>query len=93
VPVLPGQLSFGFELCGAQPCRYHGPDAVCTRCPGHEWTDGQAFPHRREAKGRTPLRLCEGCDRAVALEDWRDAGHPYSPICAGCIRQFEKGTG
>lgn len=58
-------------LAAARPCRYHGPDAACDRCPAGYDTDAQGFPHPRAvARGVRRLRHCPRCGELVTPEQW-----------------------
>lgn len=52
------------------PCGFHGPEAVCDRCPARYDTDGQGFPHPSVAHGRLRLRHCPRCGVLVSPEQW-----------------------
>lgn len=80
-------------LLAVSSCRYHGAGDCCTKCPEHAATDGRSFPHPSERRGRRPLRVCPGCDEALPAEGWDAARHPYSCLCAKCIRGAEKAKG
>jgi hydrogenase maturation factor HypF (carbamoyltransferase family) len=68
------------------PCPHHGAEACCTECPGHRFTDGEAFPHPREANGRVALRRCPTCKRLVDRDNFvRDIERAIF-ACRRCAR-------
>jgi hypothetical protein len=73
---------------GGLPCPNHGEDAACLDCQDGNTTDGAAFPHPSNCKGRTPVRECEKCGAFVPREHWRrELVAPYQ----GCMRCFPEG--
>ena len=72
------------------PCPNHAEDAACLDCQDGDTTDGAAFPHPRNCKGRTPVRECEHCKAFVPREQWRR--ELVAPHREGCSTCFPYGT-
>ncbi len=63
-------------------CPHHDERHVCVECLPGACTDGLGFIHRIDAKGKLPLRRCEGCKRLRTPGHWnhRDYFH-----CVECV--------
>jgi hypothetical protein len=65
-------------------CPNHGPDAFCTACPEHRYTDGYGFPQTAETGSRRGLRPCPRCGTFVERVQWHfDLGNGIS-CCKPC---------
>jgi hypothetical protein len=68
------------------PCPNHGATEACLDCQDGDTTDGAAFPHPTNCKGRTPVRECQKCGAFVPREQWRrELGAPYREGCSTCF--------
>jgi hypothetical protein len=54
----------------AEVCPHHGPEFMCSVCPGKLATDSTGFVHPSLLRGRLAMRVCNGCGRLRTVGQW-----------------------
>lgn len=64
------------------PCVHHSQHYCCDECDERFPTDGAGFPHRQDAGGRKPMRICASCKFPRPPDKWN---HQDRLHCTWCV--------